>query len=156
MATDNIALVRRLIEEVWNKGNLDVLGELVADKYVGVEPIIGEVRGMEPFRKHVQSFRSAFPDLRITIEDIGLSGDRIFVRWTARGTHRGAFLGIPPTNNRAEVKGIAVDRVSGGKLVEHQQSYDTLAFFQALGVVPPLDRLVKTQPSAEQVRSQQV
>jgi len=156
MATDNIALVRRLIEEVWNKGNLDVLGELVSDKYMGVEPIHGEVRGLEAFRRQVQSYRAAFPDLRMTIDDIGMSGDRIFVRWTGRGTHRGTFMGIAPTNNRGEIKGISIDRVSGGKVVEHQQSYDSLALFQVLGVVPPLDRLVKTQPSAEQGRSPRV
>ena len=145
MAMDNMGLVRRYIEEVWNKGNLGVIDELVSDKFVGVEPVIGEVRGLNALREQVQAFRGAFPDLRLTIDDIGTTGDRVFTRWTARGTHRGIFMGIPPTNNRGEVHGITIDRIAGGKLVEHHESYDSLQFLQLMGAVPPLDRLMKGQ-----------
>jgi steroid delta-isomerase-like uncharacterized protein len=143
MATDNIALVRRYVEEVWNKANFDVLGELVSDKYVSMQPVMGEIRGIDGLRQEVQSLHAAFPDFRMTIEDIGMSGDRVFVRWTVRGTHRGTFMGIAPTNNRAEIPGISINRIAGGKIAEHRDSYDSLALFQALGVVPPLDRLAK-------------
>jgi steroid delta-isomerase-like uncharacterized protein len=149
MAMDNMGLVRRFIEEVWNKGNLGVVDELVSDTYVAVEPIVGNVRGLEALRAQVQAFRGAFPDLRLTIEDIGTSGDRVYTRWTARGTHRGIFMGIPPTNNRGEIRGISLDRVAGGKIVEHHESYDSLLFLQIMGAVPPLDLLMKGQSAGQ-------
>jgi steroid delta-isomerase-like uncharacterized protein len=154
MATDNIAVVRRYLEEVWNKGNFAVFNELISEKYVAMEPVIGEVRGMEALRQYVQTFRTAFPDLRVMIEDIGVVGDRVFCRWTGRGTHRGAFMGIPPTNNKGDVRGISIDRLQNGKIVEHHESYDSLMMFQIMGVVPQLDLLIKGQGQmgAEQQR----
>lgn len=143
MATDNIALVRRMVEEVWNKGNTNVLGELLADNYVGNHPIIGVVRGIEGVKQQVQTFRTAFPDLVLSIDDIGMAGDRVFMRWTGRGTHRGVFMGVPSTNNKGQVQGISIDRFANGKLVEHNESYDSHALLQILGVVQPLDRLMK-------------
>jgi steroid delta-isomerase-like uncharacterized protein len=153
MATDNVALVRRYIEEIWNKGNLSVLGELVSDRYVATEPMVGELRGLDALRQHVQGFRTAFPDLRVTIDEIGLSGDRVFTRWTARGTHRGTFLGVAPTQNTGEVTGITVDHIASGKIVGHHESYDTLALLQTVGAVAPLERLVK--PMGGAVRREQ-
>jgi steroid delta-isomerase-like uncharacterized protein len=152
MAMDNVALVRRYIDEVWNKGNLAALGELVSDKYFAFEPVVGEVRGIEALKQQVQMFRTAFPDLRLTIEDIGAVDDRVFVRWTGRATHRGMFMGIPPTNNKGEVRGISIDRIAGGKIVEHHESYDSLHLFQIIGAVQPLDRLMKAQPQMEAQR----
>jgi len=150
MATDNIALVRRFIEEVWNKGNLTVISEVVSDKYTGVEPVIGEVRGLEALKQQIQTFRTAFPDLRITIDDIGMAGDRVFARWTGRGSHKGMFMGLAPTNNRGEVHGISIDRITNGKITEHFESYDSLTLFQLLGAVPPVDQLLKGQMGQEQ------
>ena len=150
MATDNIAVVRRYIEEVWNKGDLSLLGELVSDKFVAVEPIVGDVRGLDALRKHIQTFRTAFPDLRMSIDDIGTAGDRVFLRWTGRGTHKGIFMGIAPTNTRGEVRGMSIDQMAGGKIIEHHESYDTLTMFQLMGVVAPLEQLMKAQRGAGQ------
>jgi steroid delta-isomerase-like uncharacterized protein len=126
MGTDNIAVVRRYFEEVWNKGELNLIGELVSDKFIGELPILGEIRGLEAVRQQVQTFRTTFPDLRMTIDDIGMVGDRVFTRWTGRGTHKGSFMGIPPTNNRGEVSGISIHKLANGKIIEHHESYDTL------------------------------
>ena len=154
MATDNMGLVRRFIEEVWNKGDLSVIDEVVSEKYVGTEPMIGDVRGLAALRDQVQMFRTAFPDLRLTIEDIGMSGDRVFMRWTGRGTHRGALMGIPPSNNRGEVRGISIQRVAGGKIVEQYESYDSLRLMQIIGAVPSMERMGKGQGSSQQQRPQ--
>jgi steroid delta-isomerase-like uncharacterized protein len=154
MGTDNIALVRRFIEEAWNKGNFAVVDEVVSDKYFGVEPVVGEVRGLDALKRQIQTFRTAFPDMRLAIEDIGMSGDRVYVRWTGRGTYKGSFMGIPPTNNAGDVRGITLLRLANGKIVEQFESYDALRMFQIMGVVPPLDRLVqgRPMPGAEQQR----
>lgn len=154
MATDNVSLVRRYIEEVWNKGNFSLLAEMVADNYVEHEPIVGEIRGVNALRDMVQTFRTAFPDLRLAIEDIGTAGDRVFLRWTARGTHRGVFLGIAPTNTRGELRGISIDRIAVGKIVEDQKVYDTLRLMQLLGVVAPLESLIKVRPQVVERRPQ--
>jgi steroid delta-isomerase-like uncharacterized protein len=152
MGTDNIAVVRRYIEEVWNKGDFALLGELLSDKYIGVQPIIGELRGLDAVKQQVQTFRTAFPDLRMTIDDIGMAGERVFMRWTARGTHKGLFMGISPTNNRGEVHGMSIDKLANGKLIEHHESYDTLMMFQLMGVVPAIDQLMKGQLGSQQQR----
>jgi len=148
MGTDNIAIVRRYIEEIWNKGDFSLLGELVSDKFVGNHPIMGETRGMDSVKQQVQTFRTAFPDLRMTIDDIGMAGERVFMRWTGRGTHKGMFMGISPTNNRGEVHGMSIDTIQNGKIIEHHESYDTLTMFQLMGVVPPNDQLMKGQMGA--------
>lgn len=150
MATDNMALVKRFIEEVWNKGNLAVIDECVSDRYVSTEPLVGDVRGLDALRQQVQTFRTAFPDLRLTIEDIGMSGDRVFMRWTGRGTHRGALMGIPPSGNRGEIRGITVTRIAGEKIVEQHESYDSLRLMQVVGAVPPIERLMKGQAAGQQ------
>jgi steroid delta-isomerase-like uncharacterized protein len=143
MATDNIALVRRLVEEVWNKGNLGVIGELISDKYVSTQPLVGMVRGPEGLKQHVQTFRSAFPDLKVAIDDVVMSGDKVFLRWTARGSQRGVFMGIAPSNNKGEILGMSIHRIAEGKIVEHHESYDSVALLQIMGVVPALERLMK-------------
>lgn len=143
MATDNIALVRRVVEEVWNKGNLGMLNELVSDRYTAVHPLLGNVRGLDGFKQQVQTFRTAFPDLRLDIDDVGMTGDKVFIRWTARGTHRGPFMGLQPSNNKGQVQGISIDRIADGKIIEHFESFDSLGLAQIMGVVPPVDRLMK-------------
>jgi steroid delta-isomerase-like uncharacterized protein len=150
MATDNTAVVRRYIEEVWNKGDFSQLGELLSDKFIGVQPIIGELRGLDAVKQQVQTFRTAFPDLRMSIDDIGMAGERVFMRWTGRGTHKGMFMGISPTNNRGEVHGMSIDKLANGKIIEHHESYDTLTMFQLMGVVPAIDQLMKGQMGAQQ------
>ena len=156
MGTDNIAIVRRYIEDVWNKGELTLIGELVSDKFVGQQPLLGEVRGMDAVKQQVQTFRAAFPDLRMTIEDIGMVGDEVFTRWTGRGTHKGSFMGISPSNNRGEVRGISIDKLVNGKIVEHHESYDTLTMFQLMGVVAPNEQLMKGQLGSQQQQPRRV
>jgi predicted ester cyclase len=81
-------------------------------------------------------YRSAFPDLRVPIEDLIAEGDRVVTRWTARGTHQGELIGNAPTGNRVAVTGIIVDRVSGDKIEEEWVNYDTLHLMQQIGAVP--------------------
>jgi predicted ester cyclase len=65
------------------------------------------------------------------------------MRWTARGTHRGPFMGMPPSNNKGQVHGISIDRFADGRIVEHHESFDSLTLFQIMGVVLPFDALMK-------------
>jgi steroid delta-isomerase-like uncharacterized protein len=135
MSEENEALVRRYFEEIWNKGNLELIDELFTTNFVRHGPVgtEGEVRGLEGFKGLVSSYRSGLPDLRIPIEDLIAEGDRVVTRWTAYGTHQGELLGNAPTGNQATVTGILVDRVSGGKIEEEWVAYDTLHFMRQIG-----------------------
>jgi len=129
-------LVRRLVEEVWNKGKLAVADELLSNDYVFHHPAGMDLNGAEDYKKLVAEVRSAFPDINFTLDDFILGGDKIVYRWTLRGTHQSEFRGIPPTNKEVEVWGITIERVVGGKLVEAWERYDTLGLMRQLGVVP--------------------
>ena len=139
---DNVALVRGYCEEVWNRGNFAALEQFVSDRYSGYDPIVWDVRGIDALRDELQIFKAGFPDMVMTLADLGMTGERVFMRWICRGTHRGPFMGTVPTNRRVEIHGISIDVVVGGKIVEHFESYDTLAFFQMLGVVRPTEQLI--------------
>ena len=81
-------------------------------------------------------FRGAFPDTRITIEDQVAEGDRVVTRWTARGTHQGDLMGIPPSGASGEIGGVTINRISGGKIAETWGSYDLLGLIRQIGATP--------------------
>ena len=133
---ENKALARRVIEEMFNKGNLDVADELIAPDYVDHDPAMPEdVRGPEGFKEYVSAYRSAFSDLHVEIEDQLAEGDLVATRWTGTGTHDGELAGIPPTGNRVTLPGMEIVRISDGKLVEGWEGYDSMTMMRQLGVV---------------------
>ena len=139
MSENNKAIVRRLIEEVWNKGNLSLVDELFAPNYEhhdASSPDFG--RGPESEKKRATLYRTAFPDLRVTIEDIIAEGEIVMTRWSCRGTHKGDLSGIAPTGNPFTISGMTVARVANGKLAEGHVNWDALGLMQQLGVVPEL------------------
>ncbi len=137
MSEENKRLVRRLIDEVWNQGKLDVLHELVTSDYVRHDPSWpDEIRGPEGFKQYAGTVHAACPDGRFTVEDLIAEGDKTAVRWTFKGTHQGEFLGIPPTWKEITLVGITILRVQEGKIVEAWGGYDALSLMQQLGVVP--------------------
>jgi steroid delta-isomerase-like uncharacterized protein len=132
--------LRRVNDEVFSQGNLDLVDELLAPDYVLHDPGIpgGELRGTESFKEQwVSMFRTAFPDLQLSVEDQVAEGDKVVTRYTGRGTHRGELMGIPPTDNEVVVSGIIISRVSGGRIEEEWNSFDALGMMQQLGVIPP-------------------
>jgi steroid delta-isomerase-like uncharacterized protein len=135
MSEQNKALMRRGIEEVWNRGNFDVVAELVAADYVGHQPPI-ENHGPEGAKRYFMELRAAFPDIHFSIEDQIAEGDRVVTRWTARATHQGAYQGIPPTGKSGTVTGITINRVASGKIVEGWTNLDALGLLQQLGAIP--------------------
>ena len=133
---ENKAVARRVLEEIFNKGNLDVADELLAPEYVDHDPAMPEdVRGPEGFKEYVRAYRSAFSDIHIQIEDQIAEGDNVVTRWTGTGTHDGDLAGIAPTGKRVTLPGMEIVRISGGKLVEGWEGYDTMNLMQQLGVV---------------------
>jgi steroid delta-isomerase-like uncharacterized protein len=139
MSTENLALARRVIDEVFNAGKLDVIDELVTDDYVGHDPALpADQRGPEAAKGSVAGYRAAFPDLHITIEDQLAGGDLVATRWTGRGTHQGELMGMPATGKQSTVTGITIDKIVNGRIAESWTNWDTLGMLQQLGAVPAL------------------
>ena len=98
---ENKALIREIIEEVWNKGNLAAMDRYFAPDYVDHTPFPGQGPGPEGYRQVVAAIRDAFPDLRLTLGDILGEGDKVAFRYTMEGTHQGGFMGMPPPASRS-------------------------------------------------------
>jgi steroid delta-isomerase-like uncharacterized protein len=134
MSEQNKTLVRRVIEEVYNQGNLAVVDELAASDLLIHTPS-QEIRGREGAKQYVAALRTGFPDLHITIEDQVAEGDRVVTRWTARGTQTGQFQGIPPTSKEVRVTGTDIDLIADCMTVECWSHFDELGMMQQLGVI---------------------
>jgi steroid delta-isomerase-like uncharacterized protein len=133
MSEENKALARRSWKIV---DNLDTIEEIYAPDVVWHEPD-QEVRGIDEARQFVTTYKTALPDLNITVEDVVGEGDKAVTRWTVRGTHQGEVEEFgPPTGRQVELKGITIHRIDGGKIVEEWEAYDNLSILQQLGLVP--------------------
>jgi steroid delta-isomerase-like uncharacterized protein len=145
---ENKATFRRYVEEVGNEGNLD-LADDVFDRYLAHQPD-GSVleRGPEDVKRFMGEFRSAFPDFHSTIEDQIAEGDKVVTRWRMRGTHRGQFRGIAPTDSQIDVTGIGIFRFSEeGKVVESWDNFDQLGMMQQLGAIPAPEQSEEASPT---------
>jgi len=148
MSEQNKAIVRRLFEELWNKGNLSVADQLFSPNYAHHDPSTPDFgRGPESERKRATLYRTAFPDLQLTIEDIIAEGETVMTRWSCHGTHKGDLSGIAPTGKQFTISGVTIARLTNGKLAEGYVNWDALGLMQQLGVAP---ELVKTKAVAAQ------
>lgn len=128
MSEENKALVRRWLHEVLTQGNLERAEDLFARNYVLHDPSFpSDVHGPEGVKRYVVTYRVAFPDARFTVEDQIAEGSKVVTRWTARGTHRGTFLGIAPTGKEVTVTGIEFDHVVGGRIEDAWVGYHPFA-----------------------------
>ncbi len=138
MSKENKALSRRFWEEVTDQRNLNLAKELFAPDYHHHDPgLPPEVQqSLDAYIGHLPMFYEAFPDLRVTVEDMIAEGDEVATRWTFRGTHKGELMGIPATGKQVEASGITIHRVSGGRIVEGWTILDNLGMMRQLGIVP--------------------
>ena len=138
MSTDqNKAIVYRLYEEI-NKGNIAIFDELTTpDGVEHAQRPPGFAAGREGTKQLFMMLRSAFPDFSIKVEDTVSEGDKVVNRVTLRGTHKGAFMGVPPTGKHVTWGAIDIVRFANGKAIEHWGLIDNLGVMQQLGVVPP-------------------
>jgi len=134
----NKALVRRLIEETLNRGNLDVAEKMIAPSFVRYKDNVPGPEGPEGYGQLVKVFRTAFPDVRVTIEDMIAEGDRVATRQTYRGTHKGDLMGNPATDRPVTFTGMCLYRITDGKIAAEWIEYDALGMMQQIGAVPPM------------------
>src|SRR5437763_347338 len=136
---ENKAIARRFIEQVWNERDMALVQELFAPDVVrhdSASPTQTEIHGLEKMKQMISTVSRAFPDLYQTLDDQIAEGDKVVNRWTARGTHQGAYMGIAPTGKSITFTGITIFRIAEGKIVEQWVEQDMVGFLQQLGVMP--------------------
>jgi steroid delta-isomerase-like uncharacterized protein len=135
-AEENKAVIRRWIE-AYNERDLEAEAALLAPGLVvHVSAAPGPLEGLEAWRQFSGSFAEAFPDLRLTVQDIAAEGDTVAARVAFRGTHRGEFQGIPPTDKEVNFTSMEFNRLVGGKVEEHWVEVNLFGLMQQLGAIP--------------------
>ncbi|MEE9555461.1 MAG: ester cyclase [candidate division Zixibacteria bacterium] len=132
----NKELVRRMFEEVWNKGNHEIMDELFsADVVWHFLPDGSKTTSLEELRDHVRSHRKAFPDWAEKIKQIVAEGDLVATHFTSTGTNTGTFRGNPPTGKQIQINEMSIFRLADGKIVEQWLIPDLLSLNQQLGLI---------------------
>jgi steroid delta-isomerase-like uncharacterized protein len=138
-AQENKEKVRRVLEEAFSQGKVEVIDEVLHSDFVCWDPNSepGEIRGADTIKGEIEYFRNAVPDLTYTVEDQVGEGDKVVSRYTVSGIHQGEFFGVPGSGRRIEMTGIQIDRFDeSGKLVEEWPEYDLLGAMRQMGAVP--------------------
>jgi predicted ester cyclase len=138
MSTKDLKALSRHFVEEFNKGKPAALAFI--DEHWAVDVIMhsefGEMHGLKDGEQLVSGLYDAFPDLHCTLDDVIVEGDKAAIRYTVTGTHKGAFMGIPPTNKKITAWMLEIDHVVNGKLVEYWSRLGTLGLMQQLGAIP--------------------
>ena len=114
-------------------------GDLCPRNRTKHDPAIPEpLRGPDGFKENVATYRAAYSDARITVDEQIAEGDKVVTRWTGRGTHDGDLMGVAPTGKQVTVSGLTLSRLANGKVIEEYTNWDTFGMMQQLGVVPEL------------------
>jgi steroid delta-isomerase-like uncharacterized protein len=125
--------VRRLVEQLVNKGDLALVDEMFATTFVNHIPAAGTTPDREGIKQYMTTVRSAFPDYHNIIEDLIAEGDRVAVRLICRGRQRAEFMGIAPTGKSVEFSAVSIFHFANGKVMERWSITDNLVLLQQLG-----------------------
>jgi steroid delta-isomerase-like uncharacterized protein len=135
---ENKALMRRFLDEVFNKKSMAAIDEFITPNHVDHTLPAFLPSTPEGTKRAIGMYLKAFPDLHVTVEDMIEEGDKVVTRLTSRGTQKRAFMGIPPTGKQVTVSSIVIARVADGKIVEQWGLDDQMGMLQQLGVIPAL------------------
>jgi steroid delta-isomerase-like uncharacterized protein len=133
---ENKTVVNRFVEEVINQGRLEQADELVVADFVELDPLPGQQPGREGLKEVIGQMRTAFPDIHWVLSEQVAEGEKVVSRFTWSGTHRGTFFGVPATGKSINVKGVVIDRIVKGKMVDSRILMDGLSMMQQLGALP--------------------
>jgi steroid delta-isomerase-like uncharacterized protein len=132
MSEGNKLIACRFFQEAWG-GHVAVVDEIFAPDYLHTATSGNTGHGREHVKRNISTWRNYFPDFTFTIEEMIAEGDKVVTRWTARGTHRGEYQGIPPTGKQVVVTGVEIQIIVSGKIVEGWRKWDRLDLLQQLG-----------------------
>ena len=138
LVTKVLAHAANLAVEAFNQGHLAVVDELLSPDYFTHTAFGGGSPGPVGLKWLIAMFRTAFPDLHCTVEGEIREGDQFAAHWMMNGTHRGLFMGNPPTGRQVNVQGMIFCRIENGRLVEDWTLIDQIGILQQLGLVPPV------------------
>lgn len=137
MSEENKAMAHRLYDELASQGNLSLADEIVAEDFVDHNPPGPDIPpGREGLKQVFATFRSAFPDMRMRVEDQIAEGDKVVSRATVSGTNKGDFMGVPATGKSVSIGIVDILRFEGGQIAERWGEADFMGMMQQLGVVP--------------------
>ena len=135
---ENKAILRRWFDEVWNQGRAEAIDELFASDGIA-HGLSGDeenpMAGPEGFKPFHQTFRGAFPDIEVVVEDMIAEGDKVVARCSVRGKHAGDHLGIAASNSPVAFDGIAIVRITDGKIVEAWNNFDFMKMNRQVGLL---------------------
>ena len=138
---DRKDLVRRITERAFNEGDLSGIDAHFAPDYVVNAPgLPDQPPGPESFRQAVTLWRTAFPDVHVTVEDVAGEDDRVYCRFTTRGTHRGPLMGLEPTGLPITVHEMSCHRFAGGKVVESWIGDNVPRILLDIGALRPVEQ----------------
>ena len=136
MSEANKELLRRWFEEVWNKGRADAIDEMFDENGIAhglADDASQPIKGPSNFRPFHRTFREAFPNMTIVIEDMVAEGDRVAARCSVRGKHEGEFMGRAATQAPVEFTGMTIVRIDSGKIVEAWNNFDFMTMYKQCG-----------------------
>jgi steroid delta-isomerase-like uncharacterized protein len=136
MSEENKALVRRWFEEVWNKGRAEAIDEMFDENGIAhglADDSSNPIRGPKNFRPFHTTFREAFPNMNIVIEDMVAEGDKVAARCSVRGKHEGELMGRAATQAPVDFTGITIVRIDNGKIVEAWNNFDFMTMYKQCG-----------------------
>lgn len=141
-------VVKRFVEELWNARRLDVADQIFSEDCVthqlrsgvSAEPVH---RGPQEMKEHISGWLASFPNLRFNIEQMIAEQDRVVSHLVMEGTHQGAWMGIPPTGKRLQIRMITIHRITNGKIAEDWVLVESLGLFQQLGAVADTEELIR-------------
>jgi steroid delta-isomerase-like uncharacterized protein len=139
MPGENIALITRWFEEVWNKKRIAAIAEMASPDCIAHGQAQHDITlGLGQFEQFARTLQGAFPDLRVAIDFAFEQDDKVVARWTARMQHTGNFLGIAPSGRQAVVTGTTIVKIANGKIVEGWDNWDQLGLMVQIGAVDPV------------------
>jgi steroid delta-isomerase-like uncharacterized protein len=136
MSEENKAVLRRWFDEVWNNGRAEVIEELFDENGIAhglSDDPSNPIKGPSGYRPFYKTFREAFPNLKIVIDDMVAEGDKVAARCSVRGKHEGDFMGRAATQAPVEFTGITIVRIENGKIVEAWNNFDFMTMYKQTG-----------------------
>jgi steroid delta-isomerase-like uncharacterized protein len=133
---ENKILVRRFLTEIVSQGDLAKTGELLTPNFTLYHPAMPGPVDVEGFKQAITMFRTAFPDLKVVVEDLIGEGNKVTARFTMSATHRADFMGIAATGKQVSIGGIGAYRIENGKIAEDRVAEDLMGLMQQIGAIP--------------------
>lgn len=130
---ENKAIAHDFFTRAWSKGDFSTVEQTFAPDVIDN---FDKAQGIEVVKQLIVNFRTAFPDLKFSLDDEIAEGDKVVHRWSMSGTHQAPLMGIPPTGKHASWTGITIVRFANGKIVERWANVDVLGILQQLGIIP--------------------